>query len=207
MVLSSCVKDPNKTAYDGMDRDEKVLYVFRRSLITNIPWVSFTLVLVFFPFFAWPYVSGFLTLPINFEMVITLFWYLFVFGYAFHNFTLWFFNVYIVSSKKIIDIDFHGLLYKDISEATLDNIEDVTSVVKGTFGTIFNIGAVYVQTAGESREFEFTGVDRPAKIRDLIADLKADYRKRYSGGRGSSKDAATKSTKSTKPKSGKGGSK
>jgi hypothetical protein len=84
---------------------------------------------------------------------------------------MWYFNVYIISDKKIVDIDFRGFLYKNISEAPIKNIEDVTSNVSGLFGTTFNFGYVDIQTSAEKREFEFENVSNPSKIRDLIADL------------------------------------
>ncbi len=70
-----------------------------------------------------------------------------------------------------MDIDFRGLTYKNISEAPIKNIEDVTSNVSGFFGTTFNYGYVDIQTSAEKREFEFENVTNPAKIRDLISDL------------------------------------
>jgi hypothetical protein len=67
-------------------------------------------------------------------------------------------------------------MYKNISETTLDNVEDVTSNVTGALGMIFNIGDVFIQTAAERREFEFHAVDDPSRVRDLIADLSAEKR-------------------------------
>ena len=55
----------------------------------------------------------------------------------------------------------------------MDNIEDVTSNVAGALGVTFNIGALYIQTAAEKREFEFGGVDDPSRIRDILSDLVA----------------------------------
>lgn len=98
---------------------------------------------------------------------------MFGFGFILQNFLNWFFNVYIITNKKIVDVDFHGILYKNISEAPLRNVEDVTSNVSGALEVIFNYGSVYVQTAGERREFEFENVSHPAKIRDIISDLVA----------------------------------
>ena len=73
-------------------------------------------------------------------------------------------------------MDFNGVLYKNISECTLNNIEDVTSNVIGTFGILFNIGDVFIQTAAEKSEFEFDNIDNPAKIRDIISDLVVEAR-------------------------------
>ncbi|HDQ88580.1 MAG TPA: PH domain-containing protein [candidate division WWE3 bacterium] len=175
-LLSSFIKNPSKTRYDGEDTDEKILYLFRRSHIVNLKWIFITVFMLFTPFFASlfygsPLNNGDLILSPELMGISTIFWYLATFGFVLHNFFIWYFNVYIVSSKKIVDIDFHGLLYKNISEAPIKNVEDVTSNVSGLMGTIFNYGYVYIQTSAEKREFEFEDVDNPAKVRDLIADF------------------------------------
>lgn len=175
-IFGSFVKCPTNTRYDGEDSDEEILYILRKSFITNLPWIFGALILTLVPIIVngifiqlntqgTPVVSG------RFAFVATAFWYLLIFGLSFQSFLLWFFNVYIISNKKIVDVDFHGLLYKNISEAPLRNVEDVTSTISGTAQVICNYGLVTVQTSAEQREFEFDDVQNPAKIRDLISDL------------------------------------
>lgn len=78
-----------------------------------------------------------------------------------------------------MDFDFHGVIFKNIAETTLDNIEDVTSTVRGAFGIIFNIGEVKIQTAAEKPEFEFSHIDNPAAVRDIISDLVVWYKNEH----------------------------
>jgi len=174
MLIKSMLENPIDIRYSGEDPDEKILYVFRQSFLVNIPWLFFSIVLCFAPFLILPLVPNFIN-P-GFKFSSTLFWYLIVFGYGLQNFLNWFFNVYIISNKKIVDVDFQGILYKKISEAPLKSIEDVTSTVKGIVGVVFNIGNVYIQTAAENREFEFDFLDNPSKVRDIISDLVAKKR-------------------------------
>jgi len=176
MVFSSFIADPQRTSYDGADADENVKYVLRRSKITNIPWLIATVIMIALPVFGVPYIlgikfSGEIVFKENYVFVATLFWYLATFGFFFQKFVNWFFNVLVITNKKLVDMDFIGLAYKNISETMLYNIEDVTSNITGIVGTIFNVGDVFIQTAAEMREFEFIGADDPSKVRDLIIDL------------------------------------
>ena len=176
MIFSSFLNKPPKTRYNGEDEDEQILYVIRASTLTTIPWLLLTAVFIAVPFYAVPALAsieheGIKLVNGQFLFFSTLFWYLATAGFAFQCFINWFFNVYVITTKKILDFDFRGLIYKNISETTLDNVEDVTSNVKGTLGVVFNIGNVLIQTAGEAQEFEFSQVSDPAKIRDIIADL------------------------------------
>lgn len=171
MTFRSFVENPKKVSYFGIDKDEKIIYVLRSSFIMNIPWMLLSVLLIIAPSIVLPYLPD--SVSLEFKFVLIVFWYLFTFGYIFREFLGWFFNVYIISNKKIVDVDFYGLLYTNISEAPLENVEDVTSQISGSVGVIFNIGNVEIQTAGEKREFEFTNIADPAKIRDLISDLVA----------------------------------
>lgn len=174
-LVCSFIANPTKTWFDGEDQNEKVLYVIRRSILTNWLWISLTILFLFVPFFVGA------TFPVNnffrqlftpaFLSIVTLFWYVFVFGFFFQNFFNWFFNVYIITDSRIVDVDFIGLLYKNISETPLQNIQDVTSNISGSFELIFNIGDVRIQTAGERTEFEFHDVSNPARVRDILSDI------------------------------------
>ncbi len=181
ILFSSLIEKPKNMCFDGEDNDEKILYVFRRSLVTNFDWLLIAVVLVFAPtLITWliqesaPELYG--ALPAELKLIMSLFWGLFIIGYLLVNFLNWFFNVYIVSSKRIVDMDFIGLLHKNISEAPLASVEDVTSQVSGTLRVIFNYGTVFIQTAAEAREFEFTDVAKPAKVRDILSDIVTDVR-------------------------------
>ena len=176
LLFKSHLKHPKNVHVEGEDSDEHVLYVFRRSFITNFDWLFISALLILTPFVAnlifitagetvHALISPFFAFTLN------VFWYLFTFGFVFQNFLIWFFNLYIITNKRIIDIDFVGLLYKNISETSLENIEDVTSTISGTFSVMFNYGDVYIQTAGERREFEFTNVSNPSYVRDIVADI------------------------------------
>lgn len=180
MVLSSFIKNPTRTTYGGKDEDERIKFILRGSGINTVPWLFFTTIMVLTPNIILPLLRNVKilgqSLPLENAIIVTLFWYLIAFGYFFQNFLNWFFNVLIITNKKIIDIDFYGVTYKNISETTLTHVEDVTSTIEGPIGLIFNVGNIFIQTAGEQREFEFNNVKDPSYVRDLIADLVASVR-------------------------------
>ena len=175
------ISNPEKVSYDGKDNDEQILYILRRSLITMIPILSLIVVLLMAPFLFSPIMleasyNGQRLFGTLFVCALTLFWYLFTFGLSFQYFINWYFNLFIITNKKLVDMDFIGFLYKNISETPLRNIEDVTSTVTGVLGVVFNIGTLAVQTAAEKREFEFEMLDNPSEIRDVISDMVSDLK-------------------------------
>lgn len=177
-LLGSFAHNPKNMYYNGEDEDEKILYLLRRSHVTNVSWILLTVIMAVVPLFFTPYlwelqIDGQTLLKPSYILILLLSWYLLVFGFALFKFVNWFFNVYIISNKKIIDFDFYGLTYKNIADTTLSNVEDVTAKISGPFNMIFNIGDVFVQTAAENREFDFAQIDDPGKVRDIISDLVA----------------------------------
>jgi hypothetical protein len=94
-----------------------------------------------------------------------------VFGYFWFNLVGWFFNVGIVTNQRIIDIDLHSILYKEVTMAIIKKIEDVTSKSGGFFSSVFNYGNVFVQTAGTEANIEFMNIPKPSEAAKIINSL------------------------------------
>ena len=84
----------------------------------------------------------------------------------------WYFNIYVITSERVIDFDFNPFAYHKISETNLNNIVDATQESIGFLPMLFNYGDIYIQTAGEKREFDFLAVSKPTWVRDKIMDLR-----------------------------------
>lgn len=174
MYLSAYIENPKDLFFEGQDADEKVLLVLRAHPITNLSWIFFATVIFFLPFFAPRIIS--LTgvqLPFIPEEIITgfvLINYLLVLVIVFEGFLYWYFNVSILTNKKIMDVDFESILYKKVDLAPLANVEETDSHVKGIIGTIFHFGDVSVQTAGSAVGIDLKNVPRPHQVSDRILD-------------------------------------
>jgi hypothetical protein len=184
-LTSSVIEKPQNTNFEGEDGDEEILYIFRQANITNFGWAFSGIILLLAPIFFNSFIisvnkefPGLLTPVLVF--IINIFWYIFVFGYIFERFLHWFFNVYIITSKRVVDMDFDNLLHRNISEAPLRNIEDITYTVSGTLPTVFNYGNLSIQTAAEKREIEFANVYDPGKLQDILSDL-VSFKKGHHG--------------------------
>lgn len=161
---------PDHIDFETRSKEEKVVLFLRQHIIVNFKWVLVTILMLLVPGTAQAF-GVFQSLPPGFSLVIILSWYLITFAYALEGFLHWYFNVYIVTNKRVVDVDFHNLIYKEVSDANLDKIQDVTYNMGGVVRTIFNYGDVFVQTAAEVSEFEFIAVPKPDKVVKLMQDL------------------------------------
>jgi len=182
-LFTAYAENPTGVTFETQHAEEQVIIFMRQHFILNFPWIGATILLLLAPFFIIPFVWSFIELPFaipaNYSFVGLLFWYLATFGYALLNFIRWYYNIYIVTTERIIDIDFLQLLYKKFSEAKLGNIEDVTYTMGGFFATVFNYGNIYIQTAAETTQFEFTNIPRPAHVVETISRIAGKEQKKH----------------------------
>lgn len=173
--LSSFCINPIGVSFENQEEDEKVLLFLRRHFITNLPWLFITLILSIVPpviFILNVKVPGlFFNIPENILTVLIIFYYLIVFSYAFINFITWYYNISLVTQKRVVDIDFSDVVYHDVAMTKLNLVEDVNYNQIGFIRSFFNYGDVFVQTAGEKPNFDFLAVPQPAKAVDIIENL------------------------------------
>ena len=128
--------------------------------------------------FALPYIIEPLglinALPESYQFVLVAFWYLVVFGYGLQKFIQWYFSVGVVTDERIIDFDFHHITFKQVTDANIDKIQDVTYKVSGVVGTFLNYGDVLIQTASEIPNLEFQSVANPEDVADVLQDLRIE---------------------------------
>ncbi len=95
---------------------------------------------------------------------------LLVWLYAFLVWIDYFFDVWIITNERVINIEQKGLFVRAVSELKFSRIQDVTSEVSGMIPTILNFGDVKVQTASEEDYFLFRRVPDPYHVKDLIME-------------------------------------
>lgn len=171
--LASFLMSPNGIHFETREDEEKIILFLRKHFITNIPWIFTAIIMLLVPSFITS-LNILNDIPSNFRFVFIMIWYLITTAYVLESFLTWFFNVYIVTDERIIDIDFYNLIYKEVSDANIDRIEDVTYKMGGVVRTLFNYGDVLIQTAAEVGNFEFLAVPYPDKVAKVLQDLRME---------------------------------
>jgi hypothetical protein len=161
---------PDKVDFASSDVNERIVLLLRRHPITNLPWlvISFFMIVAPSVFTLLPFFDK---LPGSFQIIITLIWYLVTTSYVLENFLEWFFNVNLITTERVVDVDFVNLLYREVTEAELEKIQEPTFDIGGAIESFFNYGDVYIQTAAEVSRIEFTSVPKPDKVVKVLRDL------------------------------------
>jgi hypothetical protein len=162
---------PEHINFEIKEDGEEIVLMLRQHIVINLKWIIVTLLLLI----GLPIVVslGVLSaLPPGYAAVITLIWYLVTATYAIEGFLGWYFNVFFITTKRIIDVDFFNLIDKRVSDAEIEKIQDVSYTTKGVLGTALNYGDVLIQTAAETQEFDFNSVPSPDKVVKILNELR-----------------------------------
>ncbi len=161
---------PRRISFETQEMKEQIVLLLRKHWVTNTPWIVLIFALALVPMFSRINVL-FSFLPARFQFIVVVIWYMIGVAIFLENFLSWYFNVYLITDERIIDIDFYSLIYKHISEAKIDRIQDISYSQGGIVQAMFNYGTVRIQTAGEVPEIAFESVPQPARIAKILNQL------------------------------------
>ncbi|MBI4092447.1 MAG: PH domain-containing protein [Candidatus Kerfeldbacteria bacterium] len=83
----------------------------------------------------------------------------------------WRLNAFLLTNQRVIQVWQRGFFTRSVSATTYEQVTDVRFNVKGPVQTIFGLGAVEVQTAGEGENLRLAGVRHPAQLQAFITDV------------------------------------
>jgi hypothetical protein len=156
--------------------DEHIITVARKHWFIFLVEIIGLLMLFIIPFFFIPFIAifiaaggGAVAVPPGLGFFFASLWALILWQMLFARWTNMYYDVWIVTNWRIIDIDQKGFFRRNVATLlNLDHIEDITTEVGGLFGTLFNYGSVQVQTAAASREFVMDNINSPRKVEQII---------------------------------------
>jgi len=82
-------------------------------------------------------------------------------------------DIWVITDKRIIDVQQNGFFSRVISEQMVVKIQDITSDTHGFWPTVWKYGNLTVQTAAEQNKFYFEEISDPEEVRDLLIRLAA----------------------------------
>lgn len=80
-------------------------------------------------------------------------------------------DVWVITNKRLIDVEQKGFFHREISTVNLENVEDISVVIRGIIPTFLKFGEIRVQTAAEAREFVMRMAANPTDIKNTLLRL------------------------------------
>ncbi|HVF69007.1 MAG TPA: hypothetical protein VNA13_00420 [Xanthomonadales bacterium] len=175
-LFSAYSDNPTGINFANQEPNENIVLFLRRHFITNVGWIFFTVIFLLLPPILTALVSfsgaSFFTITPQLMLVLTIFYYLLVFNYAFVKFITWFYHVGIVTPKRLLDLDVDNILHYHLAETGIEDVVDVSYSQKGFFQSFFNYGDVPIQTEAIKANFEFEKTPHPSEVADITTDLR-----------------------------------
>ena len=102
-------------------------------------------------------------------------WSLLMWNVLFVRWTDHYFDIWVITNWRIVDIDQKGLFQRSTATLlTLDHIQDLEAELSGVVGNVLNFGNLTVQTAAARREFLISEVPDPNGIVKVIREAQAE---------------------------------
>lgn len=161
---------PKELNFHGKEKGEQVVLIIRSHWIVTVPYFFLAILVFILPFILASLMPTFFS-SIALLISLVIISLLVSLGIVVSTFVKWFYTVHIITDQKVVDLDFTSIMNHSMAEAQLERIEDVTHKQLGAIGSIFDVGSVYIQTAGAQNEIEFSNVPRPRDIQDILFDL------------------------------------
>lgn len=149
--------------------DETVLLVVRKHwLVLKLAMLPVVLI----GFFGFVFIQIFLGAANDaLATFVNALWLLAVWMLLFTIWTNYFLDAWIITDKRIVDIDQRHLFNRATSTTRIERIQDARVEVRGFLATLFGYGDLRIQTAGADAEFIFIeGVPQPERIKNTIME-------------------------------------
>lgn len=157
-----------------LDTDEHIIATIRRHWFVMIKVTFGSVLIAVLPLLAWMTFGYFDVLPelsLRTEEIMLFFYVVFlvfVWMFYFLEWTDYYLDVWLLTNKRVIDIEQKGLFRRDIISLQHDRIQDVSVITHGVIATLLGFGKIHVQTAGERRKIILKDAPNPEEVKRLI---------------------------------------
>jgi len=164
---------------------EKIVHFLRRHPITLLPIIFGYILVILTPIVGFTYLftsePNIVSDPVIFPVIVVISSIVFLYAWLilFQMFMDYYLDIWIVTTKRILNIEQTGLFNRVVSELRLYRIQDVTAQINGFLHTVLNFGFLEIQTAGEKTRFVFEEIPNPMSISKSILELSEIDRKAH----------------------------
>jgi hypothetical protein len=155
--------------FPGQESGEQIFIFTRRHVAAFLPILATILVMAILGGAITFILAGLIDYNIALLLGSTFLLFLLLFTLA--EFFDFYFDLYIVTDRRVVDIDQNRFFNRSVAELLFEDVQDVESSSKGILATIFHYGNVEIQSAGTKPNFTFSQVANPNEVAAIILDI------------------------------------
>jgi len=154
-----------------LDPAEEKTAQFRKHWWTLAIEIGFIILLAIAPLFLLGFFYSNFILTLKMGLLTIMLYIIWLSAIWILGFIIWmnyYLDVWILTNKRLIDVNQKKLFHRDIATLRLENIQDIKIEISGIINTFLKIGNIHVQTAAGSNEFTMYGIKNPEIAKEAI---------------------------------------
>jgi len=108
-------------------------------------------------------------------LVIIFAFILLIAGEIYYHWYLWYNDIYIITSERVIDVTQVDFFSRHVTEITWDKVQEITFQISGMLATMYNFGKIVIKTAGPEENILIDPVDKPQEVVKIISTIFNKY--------------------------------
>ncbi len=149
--------------------NEKLILASRQ---TEWVWGKAVVLVLVLTYVPWAFYTKYELQDITVLRRILFFWTVLVLLYALNKYLLWLINTYLVTSQRIISVEYKNLFSKTVEEADIQSIASISCKTQGILESLFNTGKLVINFSGTAKTFEMHKVREPEELKETILSAK-----------------------------------
>lgn len=81
----------------------------------------------------------------------------------------------VLTDRRIVDINQNRLFNRQVTEASLAQIQDVKTKISGIIGTFLRYGDIVIETAGENANIDMNRIGHPQTVSSQILKIRDEF--------------------------------
>ena len=180
--------DTNEQAflYLNLHEGEKILFVVRHHWAGFLANLGIVALMALFPILI--VFTANLVLADNLERYLDILvlalsgYFLFLLTFLFGSWLDFYYDVIFITQERILNVNQKGLLAREVSELSLEQVQNVSTQMEGILHSYFNFGTLIIETAGKGTSedparhglqgyFNISDIPDPNRIARVILEL------------------------------------
>jgi hypothetical protein len=164
---------PKNVKFVRKDEDEDVILVVRRHWIAYVTHILLAFVIPLIPLILLFVISGSESALGKTTLYLGLFVASIIIALNIVVTALmqWYYNVAIITDKRVVALDVVNVFQHKYTEILWRKIQDVSHDSVGPLSSVFDIGNIYIDTAGEGIDLTLKFIPRPRDVQDVVDNL------------------------------------
>ncbi len=159
-----------------LDSDEKILKKVRRHWFIMFKATFGAVLMAIIPFVLWQvlvYVDFVKNIPLEIKEIVLFVYIMYLVFIWISYFIIWtdyYLDIWLITNKRVIDVEQLGLFRREVISLRYDRIQDVTVITNGIIQTVLHFGKIHLQTAGERRKIILRDAPYPEEVKRAILE-------------------------------------